>query len=122
MLLRDGVSLASLFNPSTTGAVADLISEMDLPEPLETLRRSRLSVKTRCRLRRGFAGTGRFVAAPGRDSKFGVLAALGSFGFGEATTGPPSLRFIAAQRSGRRAAKLFCVSVVCLSLMIHSQR
>lgn len=107
MLPRDGASLLSLFNPGTVGVVADLISEMGLPDPVETLRRSRSSVKIRWRLRRGFAGTGRFVAAPGRDSTFDVLVALGSFGFGgEATTGPPSLRLIVAQRSGRRAAKL----------------
>ena len=122
MLPKDGASLASLFNPGTTGAVADLIKEMDLPGPLETLRRSRSSVKTRCKLRRCFASTGRFVAAPGRDSKFDMLAAVWSFGLeGEATTGPPSLRLIVAHRSGSRAAKLFCVSADFLQLITHSQ-
>jgi hypothetical protein len=120
--VRDGASLASLFKPGIAGAVADLIREMGLAGPRETLRRPRSSVKTRCRLRRGFAGTGRFVAAPGRDSMFEALAALESFGLGgETTTGPPSLRLIAAQRSGRRAAKLFHVRWVIRYLVTDLQ-
>src|ERR1700709_420877 len=101
MLPKDGASDPSLFNPGTIGAVADLMREMGLARLWETLfRRSRSSVNTRCKLRRGLAGTGRFVAAPGRDCKFDELAALVSFGFGgEATTGPPRLRFIFAPAS-----------------------
>jgi hypothetical protein len=109
-LESDGASLASLLISGTTDTEADLMSEMALLGPRDWLRRSRSSVKTRCRLRRGLTGTGRLVAAPGRDKTFEVLADLDSFGLaGETTTGPPSLRLIPAQRSGRRAAKLLCV-------------
>jgi hypothetical protein len=102
----EGASLASLFNPGTDGIVADLINEIARSEPRDTLRRSRSSVNTRCKLRRGFTGTGRLVAAPGLEGPE-KLEDLDSLGFGgEIATGPPSLRLIAAQRSGRRAEKL----------------
>lgn len=74
------------------------------------LRRSRSSVSTRCKVRRGFTGTGRFVAAPGREGAPGKMADLESLGLGgERTTGPPSFRFMIAHRSGRRAEKLSLV-------------
>lgn len=108
----DGASLVSLFNPGIVGIVADLINEIARSGPRETLRRSRSSVKTRCRLRRGLTGTGRLVAAPGRDGPE-KLDDLDSLGFGgENATGPPSLRLIIAQRSGRRAEKLSIVRLV----------
>jgi hypothetical protein len=110
MLDRDGASLASLFIPGIGGIVEDLINDIALLGPLDILRRSRSSVNTRCRLRRGFTGTGRLVAAPGREGAPEKLADLESFGFGgETTTGPPSLRLMIAQRSGSRAEKLFQV-------------
>jgi len=87
--------------------VADLIKAIALLGPLDKLRRSRSSVSTRCKLLRGFSGTGRLVAAPGREGAFEKLAALESFGFGgETTTGPPSFLLIIAQRSGSREEKL----------------
>lgn len=71
------------------------------------LLRSRSSVSTRFRLWRGFTGTGRFVAAPGLEGAPEKLEDLETFGFGgETTTGPPSFRFMTAQRSGRRDWKL----------------
>ena len=106
----DGASLASLFKPGIMGAVADLINDMDRPRPRDTLRRSRSrsSVRTRLRLGRCLAGTGRLVAAPGREVAPEKLADLASFAFGgDATTGPPNLVLIIAHRSGRRAEKLY---------------
>lgn len=102
----DGASLASLFNPGTIGMVADLINDIARSGPLDTLRRSRSSVNTRCRLRRGLTGTRRFVAAPGREGPERPED-LDSLGLGgEIATGPPNLRLMTAQRSGRRAEKL----------------
>jgi hypothetical protein len=47
------------------------------------------------------------VAAPGRECAPEKLEDLDILGFGgDATTGPPNLRLIAAQRSGKRAEKL----------------
>lgn len=102
----DGASLVSLFSPGTAGMVADLIKEIARSGPRDTLRRSRSSVNTLCKLRRGFAGTGRLVAAPGREGPE-KLDDLDRRGFGGVmATGPPNLRLIAAQRSGSREAKL----------------
>ena len=105
----DGASLASLFKPGTTGMVADLIRDIALLVlgPRDILRRSRSSVRTRCKLLRCFTGTGRLVAAPGLEGALEKLVDLESLGFGgDTTTGPPSLRLMVAQRSGRRAEKL----------------
>jgi len=73
------------------------------------LRRSRSSLKTRCKVlcSRGLTGRGRLVAAPGRNGTLEKLADLESLGLGcETVTGPPSLRLMTAHLSGRRAAKL----------------
>jgi len=87
--------------------VADLIKEIALLGPRDSLLRSLSLVSMRFKLFRGFAGTGRFVAAPGREAEPEKLADFDSLGFGgETTTGPPNLRFMTAQRSGRRAEKL----------------
>jgi len=87
--------------------VADLIRAIALFGPLDMLRRSRSSVSTRCKLLRGLSGTGRLVAAPGREGAFDEPADLESFGFGgDTTTGPPSFLLMIAQRSGRREKKL----------------
>ena len=111
MLDNDGASLASLFKPGTVGIVADLIKDMALLGPLDTLRRSRSSVRTRCKLLQGFTGIGRLVAAPGRDGAFEKLADLESFGRGgETTTGPPSVLLMTAHRSGSRDEKLRVLS------------
>ena len=107
----DGASLVSLFKLGTVGAVVDLIKDATLG-PCDILRLSRLSVSTRCKLRRCLAGTGRFVAAPGRDGALEKLADFDSLGFGgDITMGPPSLRLIASHRSGRRAEKLLWISI-----------
>jgi hypothetical protein len=107
ILDNEGASLPSLFTPGIVGIVADLIKAIALLGPLDMLRRSRSSVSTRCRLLRGLAGTGRFVAAPGREGALEKLEALESFGLGgETTTGPPSFLLIIAHRSGRREEKL----------------
>jgi hypothetical protein len=103
----DGASLASIFKVGKIGAVADLIKAIALLGPPDSLLRSRSSVRIRCKLRRGLAGTGRLVAAPGRECAPEKLDDLDSLGLGgETTTGPPNLRLIAAQRSGKRAEKL----------------
>jgi hypothetical protein len=107
MLDNDGASLTSRFMPGTLGIVADLMREIALLGPRDILRRSRSSVKTRFRLWRGLAGTGRLVAAPGLDGAPEKLADLDNLGFGgDAMTGPPSLRLMAAHLSGRREEKL----------------
>ena len=106
----EGASLASLFSPDTAGAVVDRVSEIAPFGPRDMLLRSRSSVSTRWRVCRGFAGTGRFVAAPGRVCELEVLADLANLGLGgEIMTGPPNFRFMEAQRSGRRAEKLLVI-------------
>src|SRR4051812_6188733 len=67
MLESDGASLPSLFKPGSTGVLTDLNREIVLFGPRKSFQRSRSLVRIRWRLGRDFAGTGRFVAAPGRD-------------------------------------------------------
>lgn len=108
MLDSDKPSLSSLLSD---GIVADLIKEIFLLGPCDMLRLSLSSLKTRCNDRpsRG-TGIGRLVAAPGRAALPEKLEGLGSLGLlFEAGTGPPSLRLIAAHRSGSRAEKLLKV-------------
>lgn len=107
---NEGASLVSLLNVgSPRGIVAERISDIALLVlgPRDRLRRSRSSVNTRCRLWRGLVGMGRLVAAPGRSGACEKDADLVSLGLGgDGTMGPPSLRLMEAQRSGRRAEKL----------------
>lgn len=108
MLDKDGASLFSLLKINPEGIVWDLMRAIFLLGPEDMLRRSLSSLRTRCNVlcSRGLAGTGRLVAAPGREGAL-KLADLASAGFEFGTgTGPPSLRLIRAQRSGRRAEKL----------------
>jgi hypothetical protein len=87
------------------------------------LRRSLSSVNTRCKLRRGFAGTGRFVAAPGRDGAPEKLADFDNLGLGgDTTTGPPNLRLMVAQRSGSRAEKLYMLDISIRETLKNLQR
>lgn len=108
MLDSDGASLFSLLKINPEGIVWDLIRAIFLLGPEDMLRRSLSSLRTRCNVlcSRGLAGTGRLVAAPGREGAL-KLEELVRVGFDFCTgTGPPSLRLIIAQRSGRRAEKL----------------
>lgn len=103
ILDSDDASLVSLFND---GMVADLIKDIFRFGPCDMLRLSRSSLKTRCNdLASRGAGTGRLVAAPGRLwEELKGLEALSLLS--DAATGPPSLRLMAAHRSGSLAEKL----------------
>jgi hypothetical protein len=83
-------------NPGIAGIVADRnndIFRLGWAEAL-LLSLSRSSDRMRVKLFLGFAGTGRFVAAPGRDIFPDTLADLVSFLLGgEMLTGPPSFLF-----------------------------
>ena len=108
-MLDSDTSLPSRLKPGIAGMVADRSKEILRLGCVDTLlrSRSRSSDKMRVKLFLGFGGTGRFVAAPGRERLPDILADFVNFRLGgETLTGPPNFLFIAAHCSGSLAAKL----------------
>lgn len=112
-------SLVSRFTPGIVAEVADRINAMVLLGPRETLRRD-------CSLNRALSivfeavdgSLGLLAAAPGfgfaSDKRAGCL---GVFGFSDGLmTGPPSLRLMESQSSGKRVAKL-CMQLGLVRLL-----
>jgi hypothetical protein len=104
-------SLASLLSPGIVVALADRMCARALVAPRETLRRIRSFDKTRSKVfsRSRRVDVGFFAGAPGLG--LGWLAGLDCVGLGGGfITGPPSLRLMESQISGKRAEKLGPVS------------
>jgi hypothetical protein len=109
-------SLASLLRPGMVVALADRMCARALVGPRETLRRICSLDKTRSRVfsRSRRDDVGFFAGAPGLA--LGWLAGLVCVGLGGGfITGPPSLRLMESQISGKRAEKLGSVSKSSLS-------
>lgn len=98
-------SLPSLFRPGIAVALAERSSAIVPDGPLETLRLMRSLESTRWRFLSFslLVAVTRFAGAPG----FGLdVATVVAFSLGACITGPPSLRLMESQSSGRRAEKL----------------